>query len=303
MSTTGRVVLRGLVRQLDGSFGEPADAMFSRLTGGDRQPVRWDHSESVRATPDEHMAWLVATRRFREIVVAAEREREAVRANWRNRFLPGGRERRERATAHCREVLEAAVRDYRPVIEEIERRRTAERLERRRRQEELAREARERAERAERLRKEQGSRYRTVAAKPLWCWVLTSRGGTRAVWIHRHDVQPAFTVSGDRVRGSEEPLTAAALEKQLLDLSKEVRPARLRCHWDQRARTKVMRECTVEDRRGSFDDWWALATTSHWTAPNRIPGDEPTRPSRGSGHGTSHSSYGAGGGFSCVGGF
>ncbi|MFJ6659491.1 hypothetical protein ACIQNG_24530 [Streptomyces sp. NPDC091377] len=307
---SGRVVLRELVCQVGGSFGEPADAMFSRLAEDLPERIDWSHTDSVAATREEHGAWLLATRRFQETVTVTERERAAAQTSPRNRFLPGGTRRRAEAAERCHAELRAAVRAYQPVIAEIERRRLAERAERRRRQEELAGRWRERAEREQRQRREQARLHLTVAAQAVWGWTLTERGGERTVWVHRYDVPPAAR-PGDAVRSSREPLTAAALERKLKALAKEARPGRLGCRWDERATMRVARECAVGDLAGNFALWWAAVTHSYWDSPSEIPDRRSERPSRipPTGRGASRpSGQGAGGapyggGFSFGGGF
>ncbi|MFE2043995.1 hypothetical protein ACFXAZ_24315 [Streptomyces sp. NPDC059477] len=270
MSASGRVVLRELAHQVGGSFGEPVDAMFTRLTDGPPGGVGWGPADSVAATPDEHGAWRLATRRFQETVVAAERARAAARTSLRNRFLPGAARRRALAAERCGEVLRGAVRAYRPVIAEIEERRAAEQAERRRRQQELNRRWRERAERDATRRREQSKRHLVVAAQAVWGWTLTERGGAREVWVYRYDVPPSGR-PGDAVRGSEEPLTAVGLERRLKALARETRPGRLTCRWDDRATMRVARECTVDELAGNFAIWWSAVTHSYWESPSEIP--------------------------------
>ncbi|MEU9335388.1 hypothetical protein AB0D49_19790 [Streptomyces sp. NPDC048290] len=270
MAASGRVVLRELAHQVGGSFGEAADAMYARLTDGPPGGIGWGPADTVAATPDEHRAWRLATRRFQETVVAAERRRAAAQFSLRNRFLPGGARRRALASAHCRAVLGNAVRMYRPVITEIERRRAAEQAERRRRQQELNRRWRERAERDQERRREQSRRHLSVAAQAVWGWTLTERGGTREVWVFRYDVGPGRR-SVEVVDRSAEPLTAVGLERRLKALARESRPGRLRCRWDERATMRVARECTVGELVGDFEIWWAAVTHSYWESPYEVP--------------------------------
>ncbi len=243
----------------------------------------------VAGTEAEQQQWRTAARRHDAAILDANAKLgKAERRRWLRR-LPGGRRRLERARQRYREQTDAATQIYRPVYEEIERRLAAHQGQ----NEELERQL----QIWESQRQEQQNRYRSVGRKAVWGWIVIEKRGTSTVWIFRHDVpaNPQWSPP-EGARRSEEPLTAAGLEKALLSLAAA---GVSEITWDAAARQKVVDECSTPDLPARFDDWWQAVTRKHWPTPKKFPAPDPPRPTRRSGRysGTSHhSSHGVGGG-------
>ncbi|GLU45680.1 hypothetical protein [Nocardiopsis ansamitocini] len=214
----------------------------------------------LRGSGELYRRWVTAARTYEAVLVEEETRLDRLsRLRWTD-LLSGGRQRVARARQCYRERTDAAAAAYRPVQEEIEERLAA-------RGAEI--EARERKRRiAATERRERADRFRSVADKAVWGWILLAKRKTPIVVVFRHDIAPARALPrGDR--RSAEPLDAAGLEESLLGL-RTVRIMIVR--WESAAREAVADECSVPGASPEqFGHWWQTVTAQSWPNPARIP--------------------------------
>jgi hypothetical protein len=268
-----------LLHHLSAPDRRPADVLFRGYAGGlggandaGEPPRLWSRDDAVRGTPAEHLHWTTASRWYQAAICDAEAELARVTTGWL-RHLPGGRLRVAQARQRHRDLTAAATAAYRPVYEEIARRLAAQEAEEFRRQEERRHERVRRLRQDQRRRRELRSRYRAVAARPVWGWTLSQHPHATMVWIFRHDVPPAGRAPAHVTRRSRERLTASGLEDALLSLYRNLRVTQLA--WDSAARRRVAEETSTDHLPGSFDDWWSTATHSPWPTPTTFPTHHP----------------------------